>query len=99
MYGLAAHAMHRGWLDMRHSAEVLLGISFVQGRESCMQVMAVISYCQRTAPHVRLIIFVLQARNSASLWLDYFRLELTYVERLLARRRILGLKGADGALL
>lgn len=45
------------------------------------------------------VVFVLQARNSASLWLDYFRLELTYVERLLARRRVLGLKGADGALL
>ncbi len=35
-----------------------------------------------------------QARDSESLWLDYFKLELVYVERLLARRRVLGLGGS-----
>ena len=99
MRGKSALAVHRGWLDNRQSADVMLSFAVMQGRDSCTQAMAVISYCQHTVPHVRLIIFVLQARNSASLWLDYFRLELTYVERLLARRRVLGLKGADGALL
>ena len=98
MYDLAACAMHRCWLDMRQSAEVLLGVAFMQGRESWTQVMAVSHtvsiqryiYCVSSSPCRRAI-----AHPCG--W-DYFRLELTYVERLLARRRVLGLKGADGAV-
>lgn len=40
-------------------------------------------------------------KREPSLWLEYFRLELMYVHKLLARRRVLGLDGespAAGAL-
>lgn len=34
------------------------------------------------------------ARASDHLWLEYFRLELTYAQRLATRRRVLGIDGA-----